>query len=141
MKSSTSPLWAPPWRRSPNRSKIFQNQDFLKNHFFSRKNQNFKNPFLQFKTPYLRMITSNFQPLTPSDGRVLIVASPLGRSDPTWLDHGRSRGFYQGFPSEITYSCGGPLFEPPSGGATIISRPSVGVRSWKFEVITLRCDV
>ena len=87
------------------------------------------------------MITSNFQLLTPSDGREIIVAPPLGRSDPTWLDHGRSRVFYKGFPSEITYSCGWPLFEPPSGGATIISRPSVGVRSWNFEVITLSHDV
>ena len=40
----------------------------------------------------------------------------------------RSRGFYKGFPSEITYSCGGPLFDPPSGDATIRTRPSLGVR-------------
>ena len=48
---------------------------------FSRKNQNFKNSFRQFKTSCLRMITSNFQLLTPSDGRERIVAPSLGRSD------------------------------------------------------------
>ena len=43
----------------------------------SAKIQNFKNRFLQFQTLYFGIITPNFQLLTPSDGREIILAHPL----------------------------------------------------------------